>query len=40
MNSILDLEELLDEIVGGFAEAFECTRTAVLLRMTPETIWR
>ena len=32
MNSILDLEELLDEIVGGVAEAFGCNRTAVLLK--------
>jgi hypothetical protein len=32
VNSILDLEELLDEIVGGVAEAFGCNRTAVLLK--------
>jgi sigma-B regulation protein RsbU (phosphoserine phosphatase) len=32
VNSILDLEKLLDEIVGGVAEAFGCNRTAVLLR--------
>lgn len=31
VNSILDLEQLLDEIVGGVAEAFGCNRTAVLL---------
>lgn len=31
INSILDLEQLLDEIVGGVAEAFGCNRTAVLL---------
>jgi hypothetical protein len=29
VNSILDLEKLLDEIVGGVAEAFGCNRTAV-----------
>ena len=32
VNSILDLETLLDEIVGGVAEAFGCNRTAVLLK--------
>ncbi|MGA3093504.1 MAG: GAF domain-containing SpoIIE family protein phosphatase [Terriglobales bacterium] len=32
VNSILDLEKLLDEIVGGVAEAFGCNRTAVLLQ--------
>jgi phosphoserine phosphatase RsbU/P len=32
INSILDLEKLLDEIVGGVAEAFGCNRTAVLLK--------
>jgi phosphoserine phosphatase RsbU/P len=32
VNSILDLEQLLDEIVGGVAEAFGCSRTAVLLK--------
>ena len=32
VNSILDLEKLLDEIVGGVAEAFGCSRTAVLLK--------
>ena len=32
VNSILDLEKLLDEIVGGVAEAFGCNRTAVLLK--------
>src|SRR5437868_9066589 len=32
VNSILDLEGLLDEIVGGVAEAFGCNRTAVLLK--------
>jgi len=32
VNSILDLEELLDEIVGRVAEAFGCNRTAVLLK--------
>src|SRR6202161_3336440 len=32
VNSILDLEELLDEIVGGVAAAFGCNRTAVLLK--------
>ena len=32
VNSILDLERLLDEIVGGVAEAFGCNRTAVLLK--------
>jgi len=32
VNSILNLEELLDEIVGGVAEAFECNRTAILLQ--------
>src|SRR5580698_2268805 len=32
VNSILNLEELLDEIVGGVAEAFGCNRTAVLLK--------
>ena len=32
VNSILDLEQLLDEIVGGVAEAFGCNRTAVLLK--------
>lgn len=32
VNSILDLEELLDEIVGGVAEAFGCNRTAILLK--------
>jgi phosphoserine phosphatase RsbU/P len=31
VNSILDLEQLLDEIVGRVAEAFGCNRTAVLL---------
>ncbi|MBV9341828.1 MAG: SpoIIE family protein phosphatase [Acidobacteria bacterium] len=32
VNSILDLEQLLDEIVGGVAEAFGCNRAAVLLK--------
>ena len=32
VNSILDLEKLLDEIVGSVAEAFGCNRTAVLLK--------
>ncbi len=32
VNSILDLEQLLDEIVGSVAETFGCTRTAVLLK--------
>lgn len=32
VNSILDLEQLLDEIVGRVAEAFGCNRTAVLLK--------
>lgn len=32
VNSILDLELLLDEIVGGVAEAFGCNRTGVLLK--------
>jgi phosphoserine phosphatase RsbU/P len=32
VNSILDLQQLLDEIVGGVAEAFGCNRTAVLLK--------
>lgn len=32
VNSILDLEQLLDELVGSVAETFGCTRTAVLLR--------
>lgn len=32
VNSILDLEQLLDEIVGGVADAFGCNRTAVLLK--------
>src|ERR1700678_2748629 len=32
VNSILDLEKLLDEIVGRVAEAFGCNRTAVLLK--------
>jgi len=32
VNSIFDLEQLLDEIVGGVAEAFGCNRTAVLLK--------
>lgn len=32
VSSILDLEELLDEIVGSVAETFGCTRTAVLLK--------
>lgn len=32
VNSILDLERLLDEIVGGVAETFGCNRTAVLLK--------
>ena len=32
VNSILDLEKLLDEIVGGVAEAFGCDRTAVMLQ--------
>lgn len=32
VNSILDLERLLDEIVGRVAEAFGCNRTAVLLK--------
>jgi signal transduction protein with GAF and PtsI domain len=32
VNSILDLEQLLDEIVGAVAEAFGCNRTAVLLK--------
>jgi len=29
VNSILDLETLLDEIVGGVAETFGCTHTAI-----------
>jgi sigma-B regulation protein RsbU (phosphoserine phosphatase) len=32
VNSILDLEQLLDEIVGSVAETFGCSRTAVLLK--------
>ncbi|PYV47360.1 MAG: hypothetical protein DMG92_16475 [Acidobacteria bacterium] len=32
VNCILDLEQLLDEIVGAVAEAFGCNRTAVLLK--------
>jgi phosphoserine phosphatase RsbU/P len=32
VNSILDLEQLFDEIVGGVAETFGCNRTAVLLK--------
>src|ERR1700691_6395146 len=32
VNSLLDLEKLLDEIVGSVAEAFGCNRTAVLLQ--------
>lgn len=32
INSILELEQLLDEIVGSVAEAFGCNRTAVLLK--------
>jgi phosphoserine phosphatase RsbU/P len=32
VNSILELEQLLDEIVGGVAEAFGCNRTGVLLK--------
>lgn len=32
VNSILDLDRLLDEIVGGVAEAFGCNRTGVLLK--------
>jgi signal transduction protein with GAF and PtsI domain len=32
VNSILDLELLLDEIVGGVAGAFGCSRTVVLLK--------
>lgn len=32
VNSILDLEQLLDEIVGGVAETFGCNRTGVLLK--------
>jgi phosphoserine phosphatase RsbU/P len=32
VNSILDLEQLLDEIVGGVSAAFGCNRTAVLLK--------
>ena len=32
VNAILDLERLLDEIVGRVAEAFGCNRTAVLLK--------
>jgi signal transduction protein with GAF and PtsI domain len=32
VTSILNLEELLDEIVGSVAEAFGCNRTAVLLK--------
>jgi phosphoserine phosphatase RsbU/P len=32
VNSILDLEQLLDEIVGGVAGAFGCNRAAVLLK--------
>jgi len=31
-NSILDLEQLLDEIVGSIAEAFGCNRAAVVLK--------
>jgi hypothetical protein len=37
VNSILDLEQLLDEIVGGVAEAFGCNRTGVLLK---DETWR
>jgi phosphoserine phosphatase RsbU/P len=32
VNSILDLEQLLDEIVGSVVEAFGCSQTAVNLR--------
>jgi sigma-B regulation protein RsbU (phosphoserine phosphatase) len=32
VNSILDLEQLLDEIVGSVAEAFGCTQTSVTLK--------
>jgi sigma-B regulation protein RsbU (phosphoserine phosphatase) len=32
VNALLDLERLLDEIVGRVAEAFGCNRTAVLLK--------
>src|SRR6202522_899673 len=32
VNSILDLEKLLDEIVGRVAEAFGCNRTVVVLK--------
>jgi len=29
VNSVLDLEQLLDEIVGGVSAAFGCNRTSV-----------
>lgn len=32
VNSILDLEQLLDEIVGSVVEAFGCSQTAVALK--------
>lgn len=32
VNSILDLEQLLDEIVGSVVEAFGCTQTSVVLK--------
>lgn len=32
VNSILDLEQLLDEIVGSVLEAFGCTQTAVSIK--------
>ena len=32
VNSILDLDQLLDEIVGSVAQTFGCNRTAVLLK--------
>jgi sigma-B regulation protein RsbU (phosphoserine phosphatase) len=32
INSILDLEQLLDEIVGSVAETFGCTQTGIVLK--------
>src|SRR5260370_14280102 len=32
VNSILDLEQLLDEIVGSVVEAFGCSQTSVVLK--------
>jgi hypothetical protein len=40
VNSILDLEKLLDEIVGGVAEAFGCNGRQCCCRITLETTWR